>query len=244
MRLPLVESSDSDVSQRRRAVETVPVSAVRSVGRGEDSPVVAVEGAVRAHERTVPAPVSGEDCVVAAYELRRRTDGGRYEVVERRVGSVPFVVADNTGEVVVDPTDAGDDDADTAGRPEGADPFAISPGNTDWFVGDRDGESVRPVPDPSAIAPDRAEWVHRVATIRPGEDVYVLGAPVDGGEGVRIRPGEAFVVSDLGRSALVEALRRASPELSSQFLRFAALGFIAAVIVLGVAVILVVTFAP
>lgn len=197
-----------------------------STGRG------AVSGTVRVHEGVREGRLSGEECVLAEYE-RGRNEDGRYEPVEGELVAVPFLVEDATGRVLVDPTDHAYGDGS----------LPISPGRTARFEGDESGENLRRVdPGEDPVLP----WVHVEASIRPGDEVYAAGtvsrvADPSLPEGVdyRLAPGEddgAFVVSDLSRPALREALTPPS-RLPEDFWRFAILGAIlvgAVLVVVGI----------
>jgi len=191
----------------------------------------AVEGTVEVHTGTVDGSVTDRDAVLAEYERERNADG-ELSVVEGRIEAVPFLVEDDTGRVLVDPTDYDYDDG----------VLPISPGRTERREGDEDGENVRPVGDEGPVLP----WVHSEAAIRPGDRVYVAGtvsrlAGPEGPPGVRHRldPGDdpgAFLVTDLSRQALFEGLGSDS-RLPEGFWRFALLGAILVAVVLGLGAI-------
>lgn len=196
----------------------------------------AVRGTVEVHEGTVRGPLTDAECVLVEYE-RGRTGEGRYEPVEGRIESVPFLVDDGDGRVLVDPTDHGYGDG----------PLPISPGRTHRFEGDESGENVRRLDvDEAPTLP----WVHAEASIRPGDEVYAVGtvsratgaAPED--VEWTLGTGDAtaeFVLTDLGRRTLYEELETESP-LTGRFWRLAVLGLIAVAALLLTLSILVVTF--
>lgn len=227
----LSSQSGDDGDRRDRLRDLVAASAPVPV---EDLPAgaAAVEGTVEVHEGTVEGPVTGRDSVLVEYE-RERNGESRPEVVEGRIAAVPFLVADDTGRVLVDPTD----------HAYGDGVLPISPGRTERFEGDEAGENLRPVEDDPVLP-----WVHAEAAIRPGDEVYVVGtaartadpdlpADVD----VRLAPGDdpdGFLVTDLSRQALYEGLTPDS-RLPDGFWRLAALGGILAAILLGLVALFV-----
>lgn len=226
-------SAGEDRQERLRGLlregEPDPVAALRATGG-----LVGVEGTVVAHGETVTGPMTGEDAVLVEYE-RGRNEDGRYEPVEGRLEAVPFLVEDDTGRVLVDPGAYGYDDG----------PLPISPGNTDRFEGDEDGENVRPVEDDPVLP-----WVHSEAAIRPGDQVYVVGTVSSGPDpdlptDLRVAPAGpdgGFLVSDLSRTTLATELRPSS-RLPRPFWQFALLGLILLVILVGAVTLLLLNFA-
>jgi hypothetical protein len=72
--------------------------------------VHAIEGKVKKHSKLIRAPFSGNKCVAyrTAYEKESPRGEGmrlktRYTVMKEKIESVPFVIQDSTGEVIVDP---------------------------------------------------------------------------------------------------------------------------------------------
>jgi hypothetical protein len=93
------------VLRRKRLLENVPTSRIRSVAMGF------AELAGRAKNRTpLVAPFSGIPCVYYRYlveEERQRSRGGReWATVDRGESSDPFYLQDETGALLVDPSGA------------------------------------------------------------------------------------------------------------------------------------------
>lgn len=91
--------------RRRRLIENVPTSRIRSVAMG----FAEVMGLARP-KATVAAPYSGIPCVFFRYEVeeeRARGRGGRtWVTIERGDSGVPFHLQDTTGTILVDPAGA------------------------------------------------------------------------------------------------------------------------------------------
>jgi hypothetical protein len=180
--------------------------------------------------------------VLVAYTRRERDSPA---VVERSLSTVPFVVEDDTGRVLVDATDLGDD----------APGVLLSAGNTEHYLGTERGDRLVRTSGSSFEQVARArealgttpEYEHERAVLRAGDHVYVHGTAREAADGssavvgVPDDPG-AFVLSDLSRSALAEQLDRASGGLDRQFWLFAVVGAIAAVILLTTVVVLLDSF--
>jgi hypothetical protein len=91
--------------RRRRLIENVPTSRIRSVAMG----FAEVAGLAKP-KATVAAPFSGIPCVYFRYEVeeeRSRGRGGRtWVTIERGDSGVPFHLQDTTGRILVDPAGA------------------------------------------------------------------------------------------------------------------------------------------
>lgn len=172
--------------------------------------------------------------VLATY-TRRERDGP--QVFERRLDAVPFVVEDESGRVLVDVSDLGDD----------APGVLLSAGATERLLGTESGDrlvstggdSFRQVAAARNAIGTTPEYEHERALLRAGDRVYVLGTARSraAGEapGIVVDQGQdadRFVLSDMSRSALAEQLQRASGGLDREFWLFAVVGAIAAIIVL------------
>ncbi len=88
----------------RRVVEDIPTSKVRSIAIG----LVEVFGKVKPAQQVLQAPLSGAKCVFYGYKIELYYGRKNYEwrVVDHIVKTTPFYLEDNTGKVLVDPTDA------------------------------------------------------------------------------------------------------------------------------------------
>ncbi|PSQ18597.1 hypothetical protein BRD00_04735 [Halobacteriales archaeon QS_8_69_26] len=228
----LSDGSAEDRRERlRRVVAGSPPVPVEDLSPGAG----AVSGTVEVHEGTVDGPLTDRECVLVEYE-RERNDEGAPEVVEGRVESVPFLLADDTGRVLVDPS----------GHAYEEGVLPISPGRTERFEGDEAGENVRPVDDDPVLP-----WVHAEAAIRPDDEAYAVGTltRVDDPDlppdvRFRLAPGDAteeFVVTDLSRQALYEGLTPDS-RVPAGFWRFALLGGILVAVVLGLVALFLAVF--
>lgn len=218
-------------------VEDLPV-----VGTDEVRPgLTAVRGTVAGHHGTVPEPLTTDDCVYAQYEIRERGKDGvagvEYEVVEGRVDTVPFRVEDEDGAVLVDPTAVEHSGSGRVTSPlDGAGPLPLSDAATRAYAEDEGGfepvERERLGREETTAALIHPE-VHVQSTIRPGDEVYVLGE-FERRSGdppyVTAPTGGPFLVTDMSRSALVAALDRESGDVSAQVLRFALFGLILALV--------------
>ncbi len=93
------------VLRRKRLLENVPLSRIRSVAMG-----FAELLGVAKNRTPLVAPYSGFPCVYYRYlleEERRRNRGGRtWVTVDQGASSDPFYLQDETGALLVDPTDA------------------------------------------------------------------------------------------------------------------------------------------
>lgn len=176
--------------------------------------------------------------VLARYVRRPRESEEPGTATETRVEAVPFVVEDDSGRVLVDAREAASESV------------LLSPAVTERYLGDESGSRVARATgadDTRELARARTalgatpDWEHERATLRAGDQVYVLGGAT--GERGRIEPGgEGFVVSDLSRAALTEQLQRASEGLDRRFWLFAVVGAIAAVVLLITVAVLVDSF--
>jgi len=158
----------------------------------------AVEGtARRAADGTVPAPFSDEDAVIAVGETLNPSPSGETQSLttdERVVESVPFVVEDGTGSILVEPTDA-------TLHLEGPklDPADVDDPARDAWLGRTEAD----IDSPTA---------YRQRLLTPGEDVYVFGEAVatdgmaaTGGERAidwRLTGGDDLMVSTEGRGLM------------------------------------------
>lgn len=221
------------------------------------SGLTAVQGTVALDDGTIPAPVTPEDCVYAQYEIRERsTEGsgvGRYHVVEGRVDAVTFLVEDDSGAILVDPTGMHHPAGDRVTNPlDAAGPLPLSDRSTRVFAPSSDGgfdelDRHRLGRAEATGGFDHSE-VHVQSTIRPGDEVYVLG---DFQRSTEDRPpvvaptGGPFLVSDLSRSALDAVLARRTADVTGRFVRFLVFGAILVItlLIVGVIAIAIITAA-
>jgi hypothetical protein len=194
-----------------------------------DGPV-AVQGRVQPHDGVVETQLTGDEAVCSQYERRRPEFDGRagYETLDRDLRARPFRVVDESGAVVVDPTDATPIPVGATG------PHPLSNAVTNSFTGDPDG-ALAPVTaeSPEALAAEltgRGESaVHVESALRPGEEVFVYGVAEDG----RVDAGRGrFVLTDLSRAGLLGRLEAVAGFDVSSAVTFALFGAIAVAILL------------
>ncbi|MFD1646453.1 E3 ubiquitin ligase family protein [Haloarchaeobius litoreus] len=191
--------------------------------------VCEVEGVAAAHEETVSAPFTGTDCLVCRWTVEEYTQSGKHshwKTVDSGVWSRPFVLADDTGRVLVAPDGAefslGDDDTI---RVDGGD---TPPRRVQQFidandrVDDEDAELDLGVVTLSTgndrryveerLDPGDSAYVfgHARANRRPGSGVegVVTGPPTDGtGSRLDRLVGPLFLVSDTTEADVLGRLR-------------------------------------
>lgn len=138
---------------------------------------VALSGTVRAADETLDAPLTGEPCVAYHAEVDQyyqESDGGDWRTISVRRDRVPFVLADETGEVGVDPADA--DVSLGVAYTESLAPSEEPPEHLRAFVEDADsagGGALRVGPVEFDAADDRFRFVERRLAV--GADTYVAG---------------------------------------------------------------------
>lgn len=89
----------------KRLIEDTPTSKVRGIAMG----LVEVAGSVVPHAKLLKGPLTGNDCVYYKYEVEEYRSSGkssRWVTVDQGVQGVQFYCKDNTGKVLVDPTNA------------------------------------------------------------------------------------------------------------------------------------------
>lgn len=91
------------VLRKKRMIENVPASRIRSVAMG----LAELSGAVR-QKTAVTAPITGTPCCYFRYTIEKLTGGKNrhWEVVERGASNEPFLLEDPTGRILVDPAGA------------------------------------------------------------------------------------------------------------------------------------------
>lgn len=214
---------------------------VYSLSTGVDGPVSVTGTAVR-YEETVASPFTGTDCLAVAYavEERRTTDDGTSWVrIDSGRAAVPFLLEDESGSVLVEPTrvrfalDAGERIRVDGGErpPDRVREFVERTDDVDseertWNVG----------PLELAVGDDR-RYVER--RLDPGEPVTVFGEVRDE-PGISTRSGQVNAVLAADRHPLVlsettpyrTVLRVFWPVLVAAGLGVALLGAAAALLVL------------
>jgi Zn-finger nucleic acid-binding protein len=93
------------VNNRKRVIESIPTSAVRSLAVG----LVEVSGRAQSEGVPLRAPFSGLPCVFYSYAVEERRRSGketRWETIAEGTSEEPFYVQDETGRVLVVPCDA------------------------------------------------------------------------------------------------------------------------------------------
>ena len=93
------------VNNRKRLIESIPTSAVRSLAVG----LVEVSGSAQPERTPLRAPFSGLPCVLYSYTVEERRQSGkesRWETVAKGTSDEPFYVQDETGRVLIVPFDA------------------------------------------------------------------------------------------------------------------------------------------
>jgi len=92
--------------QRKRLVEDLPTSKVRSIAMG----LVEVNGKAHAAEKKIiTSPLSGKKCVYYKYTVEKYVSNGKsghWRVMKKNSSFEPFYLQDNTGKVLVDPNKA------------------------------------------------------------------------------------------------------------------------------------------
>jgi Zn-finger nucleic acid-binding protein len=93
------------VHQRKRLIESIPTSTIRSLALG----LVEISGQAQPEERLLSAPFSGLPCVFFSYAVEEHVGSGkhaRWETIAKGTSEQPFFVRDTTGEVLVVPLGA------------------------------------------------------------------------------------------------------------------------------------------
>ena len=93
------------VNNRKRLIESIPTSAVRSLAVG----LVEVSGRARPERAPLRAPFSGLPCVLYSYAVEERRQVGKeakWETIAKGTSEEPFYVHDETGSMLIVPFDA------------------------------------------------------------------------------------------------------------------------------------------
>lgn len=159
--------------RQRQLMVNTPTEQVRSLAAGRSE----LKGtAVVGDRQPMSAPFSGDDCVVAKYEIEEYhddadDDGGSWRTIDEDVLHVPFYVDDGTGSVLVEPHDEAIYDLDPD---DWAETYVHSgqegPEQVREFV--RNAADLEFPPDSSGKDNDRK---YRQNLVRTDESVYVFG---------------------------------------------------------------------
>jgi len=90
----------------RRELRKAPLRRIADLAEGERARIV---GGVKPFERTLTSPLSGRPCVLYTVLVQRRVQSGknsRWKTVIDDQQGVPFIVDDDSGRAIVDPTNA------------------------------------------------------------------------------------------------------------------------------------------
>jgi hypothetical protein len=93
------------VHQRKRLIENIPTSTIRSLAMG----LVEISGQAQPAESLLSSPFSELPCVFYSYAVEERVGSGknaRWETIAKGTSEQPFVVRDTTGQVLVVPLGA------------------------------------------------------------------------------------------------------------------------------------------
>lgn len=139
------------------------------------SGAVEVEGTVETHDRWLVAPFSGTECVVCEYEVQELRSSGKsshWETIHSGVGHRPFVLADDTGKLLVDPDGAS---------------LALDEHVTRVDGGERPPERVRRwIEETPDVDSEEKFWDLRVIEIAVGDDRKYVERRLDPGERVHV----------------------------------------------------------
>lgn len=203
--------------------EPVPTYRLRDGGACE------VEGVAEVHEGTVAAPFTGTDCLVCRWtveEYEQRGKHSHWRTVDEGVWSRPFVLADDTGRVLVEPDGAElsleeDDTVRVDGGetpPRRVQQFVDANDRVDDEDGRLDlgvvsiatGDDRRYVEERLDPGDSAHVFGHARATRRPGTGLAgVVGAPPPARVGSRLDRlfGPLFLVSDTTEEGVLGRLR-------------------------------------
>lgn len=205
--------------QDKRLIEDTPTETVRSAAAGRTE----VQGTCTPVDEPAEAPFTGEDCVLATWEIeayRSDDDGGHWETIDEGVVSVPFHLDDGTGRMRVEPDAEGTYEIEGEFRTR----YEVDGGESEprpvrQFLATR---SSADVPDRDGVLGSLfserrryTEWI-----VPPGETCYVLGGSSpervggDDREQLVLRRDEAsgeFICSTMREERLIEHYERWAP---------------------------------
>ncbi|WP_256296972.1 E3 ubiquitin ligase family protein [Haloarchaeobius salinus] len=203
--------------------EPIPTYRLRHGGTCE------VEGVAGVHEETVSAPFTGTDCLVCRWTVEEYQQSGKHshwKTVDSGVWSRPFVLADDTGRVLVEPDGAAFSLAeDDTVEVDGGD---APPRRVQQFIGanDRVDDEDRELDLGIVTLSTGNDRRYVEERLDPGDSAYVFGyaranrRPGSGVEGVVAGPpadrggshldrlfGPLFLVSDTTERGVLRRLR-------------------------------------
>jgi hypothetical protein len=188
--------------RERERMQSTPTSRISTLTEGP-AEIVGTAKPTKEHG-TAPAPFTGEDCLVAEWEVEEwdeDDDGGQWGSVGEGVDGVPFLVEDDSGEVLV--------------RPQGAtleidrtDRQTLEVGSTDpqpdhvqAFIDrtDTPGQPDRPLIAALDWGTQEGDRRYTQRLLTPGEEVYVYGT-------VQQKPEDDHVWGGNVRNLLIQKL--------------------------------------
>ncbi|MFQ5474418.1 MAG: GIDE domain-containing protein, partial [Candidatus Nanoarchaeia archaeon] len=89
----------------KRLIENTPTSKIRSIAMG----LVEIYGSVVPYKNLLKSPLTGSDCVYYFYKVEEKRNSGnstRWVTIKSGKDRVPFMLKDETGQVLVDSEDA------------------------------------------------------------------------------------------------------------------------------------------
>lgn len=164
------------VRHGRRAYRVYRNDPVDVASAANASGVVEVEGTVESHEVTLVAPFTGTECVACRYEVEEYTSSGKsshWESVYAGGARRPFVLADDTGRLLVDP--------------EGASLALDEEDAIRVDAGDRPPERVRRwIGETPAVDSEEGRWDLGPLSVATGNDRRYVERRLDPGERVHV----------------------------------------------------------
>lgn len=200
----------TDKYQKYALVRDTPTERVRSIALGRTE----LEGTAQVVEETVDAPVTGQECLYADWEIEEYTKSGdnrTWSTLETGSVGVPFYLEGDTGKVLVDdPTDA------TATLSEQCE--TVQELDSDTIP----ATSVKQLCERQDISPtasNRRRYTQRI--LEPATGCYVLGEAVERDEPAgprnqdriviqRDRTSDRFIISDKDEEQLATYYRNRS----------------------------------
>jgi len=135
-------------------VRDTPTTAVRSTAAG----IVEVAGSVELLDDRLTAPSTGSDCAVYQYRIGGRDWGGAWSTMDSGTVSTPFLLDDDTGRILVEPSGAALD-------------LEYS---REFTVEEKDALPVQPEVDDDETS-EYGSYRYREAAVTPGTELYIFG---------------------------------------------------------------------
>lgn len=196
--------------EAKRLIEDTPTESVRSMAAGRTE----LSGRARAVDEPFEQPFGGGEAVVATYEIEEYESSGKHSswnTKESGTLAAPFLLEDETGEAVVDPTAELElkvsdryESQVTVGRTE------EEPASIRHFLRTHSKMNVPDAGLSGVLFGEKRRYTQRVIT--PGETVYVLGGAsprpgieVETDQDLVIGPEDAsgsLIVSDMNEDRL------------------------------------------